>query len=146
MRINWPPTHPVLDMANYRTKLALQLKPVIEAKAKEKQREGGGAVRQKSDKPEIDTKKEVAKLAQLSHDTIHKMEVIEKKAPEEIKHRVLKGELSINKGRFQPCVSDVKRNVQHQLSPGGFFNIFLQPQPFFLALASSRFWAGTLER
>ena len=38
--------------------------------AREKQREAGGAVRQKSDKAEIDTKKEVAKIANVSHDTV----------------------------------------------------------------------------
>jgi len=39
------------------------------AKAKAKQREGGGAVRQISDKAVVDTKKELAKAAGVSHDT-----------------------------------------------------------------------------
>lgn len=47
-------------------------KPVIAEKAKEKQAEAGGAVRQKSDKAVIDTKKELAKVADVSHDTIQK--------------------------------------------------------------------------
>jgi len=57
---------------NVRVELALRLEPLIAAKAKEKQRESGGAVCQKSDKPVIDTKKEVAKAAGVSHDTIAK--------------------------------------------------------------------------
>ena len=59
-----------------RSILALKLKPVIAEKAKEKQIEAGGAVRQKSDKAVIDTKKELAKVAGVSHDTIHKVEKI----------------------------------------------------------------------
>lgn len=50
-----------------RARLALRLKEAIAAEAKAKQREAGGAVRQKSDKAEIDTKKELAKLAGVSH-------------------------------------------------------------------------------
>ena len=46
-----------------RAVLALRLKPVIAEKAKEKQVEAGGAVRQKSDKAVVDTKKELAKIA-----------------------------------------------------------------------------------
>ncbi len=57
-----------------RAELALRLKPVIAEKAKEKQSEAGGAVRQKSDKAAIDTKKEIAKAAGVSHDTIYKVE------------------------------------------------------------------------
>lgn len=59
-----------------RSVLALRLKPVIAEKAKEKQVEAGGAVRQKSDKAVIDTKKELANIAGVSHDTIHKVEAI----------------------------------------------------------------------
>ncbi len=55
-----------------RSLLALKLKPLIAEKAKAKQSEAGGAVRQKSDKAVIDTKKELAKIAGVSHDTIIK--------------------------------------------------------------------------
>ena len=79
-----------------RSVLALKLKPLIAEKAKEKQSEGGGAVRQKSDKAVIDTKKELAKVAGVSHDTIHKVERIEEKATEGIKNLVKQGKLSIN--------------------------------------------------
>lgn len=79
-----------------RSVLALKLKPLIQKKAKAKQVEAGGAVRQKSDKAEINTKKELAKVAGVSHDTIHKVEKIEAEAPESTKQAVREGKLSIN--------------------------------------------------
>ena len=79
-----------------RSILALKLKPVIAEKAKEKQIEAGGAVRQKSDKAVIDTKKELAKVAGVSHDTIHKVEKIEAEATPQVKQAVRDGKLSIN--------------------------------------------------
>ena len=81
-----------------RSILALRLKPVIAERAKEKQIEAGGAVRQKSDKAVIDTKKELAKIAGVSHDTIHKVEKIEREATERTKQLVREGKLSINQG------------------------------------------------
>lgn len=58
----------------------------IAAKAKEKhEREGrelGGTLEQKSDKGVIDTKKELAKLAGVSHDTLHRAAVIAEAASE----------------------------------------------------------------
>ena len=81
-----------------RGKLTLELKTMIQEKAKEKQKEGGKEkVSQKSVEPPIDTRKELAKLAGVSHDTIHKIEVIEKEAPPEIKEAASSGKISINK-------------------------------------------------
>ena len=80
-----------------RSVLALKLKPVIAEKAKEKQAEAGGAVRQKSDKAVIDTKKELAKIANVSHDTIHKVEAIENSGNELVRQQAKSGEISINK-------------------------------------------------
>ena len=57
---------------------------MLTEKAKEKQSEAGGAVRQKSDKAVVDTKKELAKVAGVSHDTIHKVEVIENSGDKEL--------------------------------------------------------------
>ena len=84
-----------------RSVLALKLKPIIKEKAKAKQSEAGGAVRQKSDKAEIDTKKELAKVAGVSHDTIHKVETIEAKASEPVKQQVRSGEKSINQAYLE---------------------------------------------
>ena len=62
------------DLTPYqRCNIALEYEDYFKEKAKEKQKEGGGAVRQKSDKAVIDTKKELAKIAKVSHDTISKV-------------------------------------------------------------------------
>jgi hypothetical protein len=82
-----------------RSVLALKLKPLIAEKAKQKEHERK-MTSQKSDEshfPEIDTKKELAKVAGVSHDTIHKVEVIEAKATPALKEDVKNGDLSINK-------------------------------------------------
>lgn len=66
-----------------RGELALKRKHIIAAKAKENQ----GArtdICQNSDKSSIDTKKELAKIAGVSHDTIARVEKIVQKAPEEV--------------------------------------------------------------
>lgn len=79
-----------------RARLALELKPIYEAKAKENQRSAGGAVIQKSGEPRIRTDKELAKIAGVSHDTIAKVEKIEREAPEPIKQASRRGEISVN--------------------------------------------------
>lgn len=47
----------------------------------------GETILQKSVKGSLDTREELAKIAGVSHDTIHKMKVIEEQAPEEVKER-----------------------------------------------------------
>jgi len=83
--------------------LARAMEPLIAARAKENQKAGGQSRevgRQKSDKP-LDTKKEAAKLAGVSHDTFHKGETILKsdKVDQETKDKLRRGEkgVSINK-------------------------------------------------
>lgn len=99
-----------------RSILALKLKPVIAEKAKEKQIEAGGAVRQKSDKAVIDTKKELAKVAGVSHDTIHKVEKIEAEATPQVKEAVRQGKLSINQAYNStfPKVLDPVREAKEE--------------------------------
>jgi N6-adenosine-specific RNA methylase IME4 len=83
-----------------RSILALKLKPVFEEKAKERMISGKKLdPSQKSEQGK--TSKEIAKVAGLSHDTIAKVEKIEKKAPEEIKNKVKSGEISINQAYQQ---------------------------------------------
>ena len=85
------------NLSNYQISvLALELEDVFSNKAKEKQKEAGGAVRQKSDEAVIDTKKELSKVASVSHDTIAKVKKIQEKAPEEVKAKLRTGEVSIN--------------------------------------------------
>ena len=52
-----------------RGELALKRKHIIAAKAKKNQKRSGGAVPQKSAEP-VETRKELAKIAGVSHDTI----------------------------------------------------------------------------
>ena len=82
-----------------RAELALKLKPMVAVKAKEKQRKSGGAVPQKSAKPPVETRKELAKVAGVSHDTLRKAEVIAEKADEDTKAALRRGDkgTSINK-------------------------------------------------
>lgn len=89
------------NLSNYqRSVLALQLEDVFREKAKESKSEKvsyfrqTGEVSQISDKP--DTKKEVAKIANVSHDTIAKVKKIEATATPEVKARLNTGTMSIN--------------------------------------------------
>jgi len=89
------------NLNNYeRSRLALKMKPLISKKAKENLvTSTGGATPQpcqNSDKAAIDTKKELAKIADVSHDTISKVEFIETNADEETKEAVRSGKISIN--------------------------------------------------
>lgn len=95
-----------------RARLALRLKPVIAEKAKKKQESGVNqytkSLPQNSAEASapIETRQELAKLAGVSHDTIAKVEKIEKvisakkpiagKKPEELKRELMKGDISIN--------------------------------------------------
>lgn len=82
-----------------RSLLALKLKPVIAEKAESNLHLSDGKGCQKSDKVKpIDTKKELAKVAGVSHDTIHKVEAIEGSNDERLKQQVKNGDISINKG------------------------------------------------
>ena len=88
------------NIDNYtRATLALKMKPLIAKKAKENilatQKNESASAYQKSDK-QINTNKELAKIAGVSHDTIHKVETIEKKATPQTKQLVREGKLSIN--------------------------------------------------
>lgn len=80
-----------------RAELALKLKPVIAAKAKENQGERTDLLQNsaESSKP-IDTRTELAKLAGVSHDTIAKVEKLDSLASEEIKTALRTGAVSIN--------------------------------------------------
>lgn len=76
-----------------RSLLALKIKPDIAKKAKEKETERKTTYQksEKSSLPTVNTTKEVAKLAGVSHDTIAKVEKIEKHATPEVKAAVKSG-------------------------------------------------------
>lgn len=81
-----------------RARLALELKPIYEEKAKANLHlsEGRGKKGCQISDNVIDTKKELAKIAGVSHDTISKVEKIESEAPEPIKQASRRGEISVN--------------------------------------------------
>ena len=73
-----------------RSVLALKYKDIIAKQAKEQQIRKPNSVRQKSDKQKsIDTKKELASIAGVSHDTIHKVEIIKKEAPDKLLKKLI---------------------------------------------------------
>jgi len=86
------------NINNYqRSVLALELKPIIAEKAKERQRGGqGGVLLPQISAKATDTRKELAAIAGVSHDTIAKVERIEADATDEVRAQVKSGELSIN--------------------------------------------------
>ena len=81
-----------------KTVIALKVKPAITKKAKDKEAERKTTLTKstKSNMPSINTRKEVAKIAGVSEDTVRKVEKIEAEATPQTKERLKKGELSIN--------------------------------------------------
>ena len=88
------------NLSNYqRSVLALELEEVFSKKAKENQQGGQGGVLLKQKSAEanpIETRKELSKVASVSHDTISKVKKIQEKAPQEVKAKLATGEVSIN--------------------------------------------------
>jgi N6-adenosine-specific RNA methylase IME4 len=134
--------------AYVRTQLALRLKETIAKRAKANQVAGGGGGKagcQKSGKvvDAIDTKKEVAKIASVSHDTVAKVMVIEQKAAPEVKQKLSTGEVSINQA-YQEIKKEEKKtkreaDIQSQReaieagsieSTDGFFDVIAMDPPW----------------
>jgi N6-adenosine-specific RNA methylase IME4 len=67
-----------------------------------------------SAEPPIETRKELAKVANVSHDTIAKVKVIEAKAPEEVKAKLSTGEVSINQA-YQEIKKEEKKQERIQV-------------------------------
>lgn len=86
-----------------RAELALKLKDVIAVKAKANMAAGGGDKKsgfQNFGNPvttPIHTDKELAKVADVSHETIRKVETVTTKAPEPIREKARQGELSVDR-------------------------------------------------
>jgi hypothetical protein len=101
-----------------RARLALKMKELIAAQAKEKQKERKGdqpgATLQKSAnlKP-IDTRAELAAMAGVSHDTIAKVEKIEERATPQVKAKLASGEISINQAH-KDIVKEEKREEKQK--------------------------------
>jgi DNA modification methylase len=85
------------NLSNYqRSVLALQLEDVFREKAKENQGKRTDISQISVESKPIDTQKEVAKIANVSHDTIAKVKKIEANATPEVKARLNTGTMSIN--------------------------------------------------
>ena len=97
-----------------RSILALKLKPIIAEKAKEQQgqRTDLTSVRNLTN---VDTKKELAKVAGVSHDTIAKGEKIQAKASPEIKSAIKPGEMAINQAYQTVKREEKKQEVQKRI-------------------------------
>jgi hypothetical protein len=85
--------------------LALKLEPLIKEKAKENQKLSDGKGKQKSADLKtvpVETRKEIAAAAKVSHDTIAKVKTIEARATPEAKAAIRSGESSINAASVKP--------------------------------------------
>lgn len=78
-----------------RSVLALRLKPLIAEKAKQQQASHSDQGYQKTDKP-VHTSKQLATIAGVSHDTIHKVEAIQDSADPHLIDSVRSGDVSIS--------------------------------------------------
>ena len=87
------------NLSNYqRSVLALELESVFSERAKEKELERKTTFHksEKSNIETVNTVKEISKVANVSHDTLAKVKVIESQAIEEVKEKLRTGEVSIN--------------------------------------------------
>jgi len=119
-----------------RSELALKVEPLISAKAKAKQIQAGvEKVPQKSAEA-VETRKEVAKLAHVSHDTVAKVKKILETAPVEVITQLRTGEGdSINK-----IYTDIRREekkierqqdiIENPVIPDGKYNVILADPPW----------------
>lgn len=114
------------NLNNYqRSVLALQLEDVFKAKAKENLVLSGGDKKsgtQISANPiiqKVETRQEIAKVANVSHDTISKVKKIEAVASPEIKAKVSTGQISINEAfkelKKEEKIDERKKDIEKQL-------------------------------
>jgi N6-adenosine-specific RNA methylase IME4 len=115
--------------AYQRSVLALKLEGIFKEKAKEQQIRKPESVSQISAEQKIDTRKELAKIAGVSHDTITKVKKIEEEAPKEIKDKVKSGDITINKAYQE--VKKIQRGNEPKiilpLPEGKYSTIYIDP-------------------
>jgi 16S rRNA G966 N2-methylase RsmD len=100
------------NLSNYqRSVLALELESVFSARAKEKEyiRKTTSQISDES-MPKVSTKKELGKIAKVSHDTIAKVKKIQATATPEIKAQLNAGTISINE-----AYQDIKKEEKQQI-------------------------------
>jgi DNA modification methylase len=102
------------NLSNYqRSVLALQLEDVFREKAKENQAiqfKGISLKQISAEVKPIETRQEIAKVANVSHDTIAKVKKIEASATPEVKARLNTGTMSINE-----AYKEIKKEENEQL-------------------------------
>lgn len=137
------------NINNYqRSDLALELEDIIAEKAKNNQRQAGGAVPQKSAEA-VETRKEVAKIAGVSHDTIDKVKKIKASAPAEIIEQVKSGDISINQAyqtvKREEKLRDVEQRIEtHKAVQTGVTDIFSTNKRYNIIYADPawEYWSG----
>ena len=101
------------NLSNYqRSVLALELESVFSERAKEKELERKTTFHksEKSNIETVNTVKEISKVANVSHDTIAKVKVIQATATPEVKAKLSTGEVSINQ-----VYQDIKKEEKQQI-------------------------------
>jgi N6-adenosine-specific RNA methylase IME4 len=103
------------NLSNYqRSVLALQLEEVFSSKAKEQQGKRTDIKQNSAESKPIETRKELAKVANVSHDTIAKVKKIEAVATPEVKAQLSTGEISINQA-YQEIKKEEKKAERIEL-------------------------------
>ena len=101
------------NLSNYqRSVLALQLEEVFSKKAKENQIRKPNSVLLISAEQNLDTRKELSKIASVGHDTIDKVKKIQAQASEEVKAKLSTGEVSINSAYQEIKKEEKKANFE----------------------------------
>lgn len=118
-----------------RSVLALKLEEIFHSKAREKQiiegRELGGTLCQISDKGVLDTKRELAKVAHVSHDTIAKVKTIEQKATPEQKARLISGKATVNQVFVQLRREGIREAISKKVDwPTGKYRVIYTDPPW----------------
>ena len=108
------------NLSNYqRSVLALQLEDVFREKAKENQGNRNDIKQISAESKPIETRQEVAKIANVSHDTIAKVKKIEANATPEVKARLNTGTMSINEAykeiKKEEKIEERKEDIKKQL-------------------------------
>lgn len=134
-----------------RARLALELKPILAEKAKERQL--STLAQNKTDvqisAPRGKTRDELATIAGVSHDTIAKVEKIETSATDEIKAQIKSGELSINQAyqavKRDEKLRDVEQRIEtHKAVQTGVTDIFSTDKRYSIIYADPawEYWSG----
>lgn len=129
-----------------RAELALRLEPLVAAKVAEKKKDDGkhaalvqhGRVPQISAEPStpIETRKEVAKSANVSHDTIAKVKVIQERGTEEVKQKLRENHPGTSINREYKAIVQAERKAEQVEAvktaklPEGKFHVIVSDPPW----------------